>query len=183
MSIMPIRPIGCRCMAQDDPAWHNKECWIRQTDALRQQFAELQEWQRIIIGTGTDQEAVIRLAAMEYTKIAVQCWKDKVTSLEQQLASATYRLNVLEPEYTACQARAAAAERTRYGLENAVARYGQQIVDLEQQIAQVIAERNAAETRNENYRLKLNASDSVIAQLSEHLADDQAEIAWLQEKP
>ena len=92
-------------------------------------------------------------------------------------------MDVLEPEYTACQARAAAAERARYGLENAVARYGQQIVDLEQQIAQVIAERNAAETRNENYRLKLNASDSVIAQLSEHLADDQAEIAWLQERP
>ena len=38
VSIMPIRPIGCRCMAQDDPAWHNKECWIRQTDALRQQL-------------------------------------------------------------------------------------------------------------------------------------------------
>jgi len=157
VSIMPIRPIGCRCMAQDDPAWHNKECWIRQTDALR-----------------------------------------------QQLATATYRLNVLEPEYTACQARAAAAERARYGLENAAARYGQQIVDLEQQmdelpkhsvayqqritaleqqLAQVIVERDAAETRNENYRLKLHASDSVIAQLSEHLAEDQAEITRLQEKP
>jgi len=101
---------------------------------LEQQLAELQEWKRIILGTGTDQEAVIRLAATEYTKIAVQCWKDKVDNLEQQFAEMT-------------------------------------------------AERNAAETRNENYRMKLNASDSVIAQLSEHLAEDQAEITRLQEKP
>ena len=106
MSIMPIRPIGCRCMAQDDPAWHNKECWIRQTDALRRQLTE-----------------------------------------------ATYRIDVLEPEHTACQARAAAAEGERDRLENAAehwhalymdcaaekadaaARYGQEIVDLEQGLA------------------------------------------------
>ena len=81
------KPIGCRCMALDDPDWHSKECWLRQTAALRQQLAEM------------------------------------------------------------------------------------------------TAERNAAETRNENYRMKLNASDSVIAQLSEHLAEDQAEITRLQEKP
>ena len=61
---MNEKPIGCRCVARDDPAWHSKECWLRQTAALR-----------------------------------------------QQLSAATYRLNVLEPEYTACQARAAAAEQ------------------------------------------------------------------------
>lgn len=51
--------------------------------ALQQTCHDLEEWKRIILGTGTDQEAVIRLAATEYTKTAVQCWRDKVESLQQ----------------------------------------------------------------------------------------------------
>ena len=178
-----------------------------------------------------------QLVAMDELPKHSVAYQQRITALEQQLAEATYRLDVLEPEHTACQARAAAAEGECDRLENAAehwhtlywdcaaekadaaARYGQEIVDLEQglaaaylevrhyraacasvgetdghgwaettkelrkQLAEVIAERDAAETRNENYGLKLNASDSVIAQLSEHLADDQAEIARLQERP
>ena len=246
---MNEKPIGCRCGAQDDPEWHSKECWIRQTDALRQQLAEAQterndlqvtidaqctqilllqasdrayaeasarqmtmidhyslvqqqlaeaektmsgawesmgnmskrvedlktelaeaqEWKRTILGTGTDQEAVIRLAASEYTKLAVQCWKDKVNGLEQGLAAAYLEVRHYR------EACASVGETDGHG-------WAQTTKELRQQLAQVIAERDAAETRNENYRLKLNASDSVIAQLSEHLAEDQAEIARLQEE-
>jgi len=38
---------------------------------------------------------------------------------------------------------------------------------LEQQLAQVIAERDAAETRNENYRLKLHTRDQQLAEVQE----------------
>ena len=38
---------------------------------------------------------------------------DELVALEQQLAEATYRLNVLEPELTACRARADHAEQER----------------------------------------------------------------------
>lgn len=38
---------------------------------------ELEQWQNIVTGTGTDQEAVIRMAATEYTKVAIQAWKEK----------------------------------------------------------------------------------------------------------
>lgn len=48
----------------------------------------LAEWKKIVLGTGTDQEAVIRMAAAEYTQIAVQTWRDKVTQLERELAQA-----------------------------------------------------------------------------------------------
>ena len=162
------RPIGCRCMALDDPDWHSKECWIRQTDALR-----------------------------------------------QKLATTAYRLNVLEPEYTACRARAAAAEQhlkandAALGLTGVESRpqamyirdlqnqlahaefdhdhyelvkqqleavkqekqrnydhYSDQLAHFEQQLAQVIAERNAAETRNENYRLKLHTCDQQLAHVT-----------------
>jgi Cys-tRNA synthase (O-phospho-L-seryl-tRNA:Cys-tRNA synthase) len=42
----------------------------------RQRIQELEEWQKIVLGTGTDQEAVIRMAATEYTKVAIQTWKE-----------------------------------------------------------------------------------------------------------
>ena len=34
MSDMTTRPIGCRCIAMDDPDWHSKDCWMRQLAAV-----------------------------------------------------------------------------------------------------------------------------------------------------
>ena len=42
-----------------------------------------------------------------------------------------------------------------------------EVNSLEQQLAQVIAERDAAETRNENYRLKLHTRDQQLAEVQE----------------
>ena len=56
-------------------------------DAAREKVKELKEWQRVVVGTGTDQEAVVRMAATEYTKTAVQCWKDENAKLTAQLAT------------------------------------------------------------------------------------------------
>ena len=59
----------------------------RALDAEREKVKELKEWQRVVVGTGTDQEAVVRMAATEYTKTAVQCWKDENAKLTAQLAT------------------------------------------------------------------------------------------------
>ena len=56
-------------------------------DAEREKVKELKEWQRVVVGTGTDQEAVVRMAATEYTKTAVQCWKDENAKLTAQLST------------------------------------------------------------------------------------------------
>jgi len=56
-------------------------------DAEREKVKELEEWQRVVVGTGTDQEAVVRMAATEYTKTAVQCWKDENAKLTAKLAA------------------------------------------------------------------------------------------------
>ena len=59
---------------------------ILSTDAaLREELEQLREWKAIVLGTGTDREAVIRMAAAEYTKTAVQCWKDENAKLRQQV--------------------------------------------------------------------------------------------------
>ena len=72
----------------------------RQTIAeLEARVQELEEWKRIIEGTGTDQEAVIRMAATEYTKVAVQCWKDKVQELEDELTRLKGRIAVDEDSH------------------------------------------------------------------------------------
>ena len=94
-----------------------------------------------------------QLVAMDELPKHSVAYQQRITALEQQLAEATYRLDVLEPEHTACQARAAAAEGECDRLENAAehwhtlywdcaaekadaaARYGQEIVDLEQGLA------------------------------------------------
>ena len=59
----------------------------RALDAEREKVKELKEWQRVVVGTGTDQEAVVRMAATEYTKTAVQCWKDENAKLTAQLST------------------------------------------------------------------------------------------------
>lgn len=43
--------------------------------ALQAERDTLLEWKKIILGTGTDQEAVIRMAATEYTQTAIESWK------------------------------------------------------------------------------------------------------------
>jgi len=53
--------------------------------ALRLKVQELEDWKRIVTGAGTDQESVIRLAATEYTKTAVQCWRDANAQLQERL--------------------------------------------------------------------------------------------------
>jgi hypothetical protein len=60
--------------------------------ALQARVKELEEWKHIVTGAGTDQESVIRLAAYEYTKIAVQCWKEANARLESQLTQRTAEL-------------------------------------------------------------------------------------------
>ena len=64
-------------------------------DAEREKVKELKEWQRVVVGTGTDQEAVVRMAATEYTKTAVQCWKDENAKLTAQLATLQAQLAAL----------------------------------------------------------------------------------------
>lgn len=72
----------------------------RQTiEAQAARIRELEEWKKIIEGTGTDQEAVIRMVAAEYTKTAVQCWKDKVKELEAELARVKGQLTVDEDSH------------------------------------------------------------------------------------
>lgn len=50
------------------------------------ELTELREWKHIILGTGTDQEAVIRMAATEYTKVAIQTWKEANEEQRQEIA-------------------------------------------------------------------------------------------------
>lgn len=52
----------------------------------RVEIERLEEWKRIVLGTGTDQEAVIRMAAAEYTQAAIRCWKDKCEHQAQEIA-------------------------------------------------------------------------------------------------
>lgn len=74
-------------------SWLKIEGIQRQLELLKTDDAEqraeivrLTEWHRIVLGTGTDREAVIRMAAAEYTQTAVQCWKDKCDQQEQEIA-------------------------------------------------------------------------------------------------
>lgn len=60
---------------------------LRDYDTSQARVKELEEWRKIVVGSGTDQETVIRMAASEYTKTAVQCWKDKVEQLQATLAA------------------------------------------------------------------------------------------------
>lgn len=61
---------------------HNLHLTIEQQ---RKRIQELEEWQKIIIGTGTVQEAAIRMVAAEYTQVAMQVWEEKVEQQAQEL--------------------------------------------------------------------------------------------------
>jgi hypothetical protein len=54
----------------------------------REELAALQKWKSIVLGTGTEHEAVVRMAAAEYVQVAVQCWKDENAKLREELAQA-----------------------------------------------------------------------------------------------
>jgi predicted RNase H-like nuclease (RuvC/YqgF family) len=62
---------------------------ISRCDALKVELEQLREWKQIILGTGTDQESVIRLAATEYTKTAVECWRKENEKLKARVAELT----------------------------------------------------------------------------------------------
>lgn len=62
-----------------------------EVEQLKAELTKLKEWQQIILGTGTDQEAVIRMAATKYTEVAVQSWREEVGKLKAELAQATAR--------------------------------------------------------------------------------------------
>lgn len=50
-----------------------------------EEIARLKEWKAIVEGTGTEQEAVIRMAADDYLKPVVECWRGKVEKLQADL--------------------------------------------------------------------------------------------------
>lgn len=58
---------------------------------LEANVEKLEKWKRIILGAGTDREAVIRMAAAEYTEVAVQCWREANAKLEARVKAAEIR--------------------------------------------------------------------------------------------
>ncbi|MEQ1844271.1 MAG: hypothetical protein ABL983_01685 [Nitrospira sp.] len=71
------------------------------------ELTELREWKRIILGTGTDQEAVIRMAATEYTKVAIQSWKEanekqakEIARLRDEIELYSYAKQAIKEEHS-----------------------------------------------------------------------------------
>lgn len=64
---------------------------LKENAQLKAELETLREWKRITIGAGTDQETVIRMAASEYTQIAVQCWRQENAKLKEELAQSQQR--------------------------------------------------------------------------------------------
>src|SRR5574338_1195846 len=65
-------------MALCGAGWLSEKSLDRLIASHRQLQAErdgLLEWKKIILGTGTEQEAVVRMAATEYTQTAIASWK------------------------------------------------------------------------------------------------------------
>lgn len=75
--------------------------WL-QIEQQAKRLQELEEWQKIVTGTGTDQEAVVRMVATEYTKVAVQCWKEKCEQQAQQIAALREALQLLYDVQNGC---------------------------------------------------------------------------------
>ena len=88
---------SCDLFMHGEEAPQSEEAQLQAAlDAEREKVKELEEWQRVVVGTGTDQEAVVRMAATEYTKTAVQCWKDENAKLTAQLATLQAQLRQVE---------------------------------------------------------------------------------------
>lgn len=88
-----------------DPVLKNDEEQRQTIETQAQRIGELEDWQKIVIGSGTDQETVIRMAAAEYTKTAVQCWKNKVAELEAELARVKATMDPIDEECCNLQAK------------------------------------------------------------------------------
>lgn len=87
---------------------------------LKAELAKLQEWQQIILGSGTDKEAVIRMAATKYTEVAVQSWREEVGKLKAELAEARYlRENAESALNTHMEIHARVVNELRAALEEA----------------------------------------------------------------
>lgn len=106
---------------------------------LKAELAKLHEWQNIILGTGTDQEAVIRLAAAGYTQTAVQCWRIRVEKLEADLENARSAMHEhmeihakVVNELTQAQQR---EDRLREALEDAIGAVSELIRDWPKDLA------------------------------------------------
>ena len=113
-------------------------------DEYKRKYEELEEWKRIILGTGTDQEAVIRLAATEYTNVAVESWRREVDALTQQLAEVTKELAEAKCGEDLCghdhstqywELRANKAECLASEGQEAIGHYQGEIHTLEKQLA------------------------------------------------
>lgn len=76
----------------------NQERLKQQLAASEKRVKELEEWRTIVIGSGNDQETIIRMAASEYTKTAVQCWKVKVDQLQATVTAQQARIAKLETD-------------------------------------------------------------------------------------
>ena len=63
----------------------------QEIDRLKAELAKLQEWERIILGTGGDQEAIIRMAASQYIDTSIDCWKAEVAKLKAELEQSQHR--------------------------------------------------------------------------------------------
>lgn len=83
--IRSFRPASYLVLVRDVLANDAEQRRVIEQQATRIQ--ELEEWQKIVTGTGADQEAVVRMAATEYTKVAIQCWKEKCEQQAQQIAT------------------------------------------------------------------------------------------------
>ena len=104
----------------------------RALDVEREKVKALEEWQRVVVGTGTDQEAVVRMAATEYTKTAVQCWKDENAKLTAQLSTLQAQLRQVEGENELLKSgqRYMALEKERDTLRQLVEVHTKQLTEL-----------------------------------------------------
>ncbi len=97
--------------------------------ALQARVKELEEWKHIVTGAGTDQESVIRLAAYEYTKIAVQCWKEANAKLESQLTQRTAELEAVREQLRLANIDQANAEAKVNDLQAELERVREELVE------------------------------------------------------
>ena len=159
---------SCDLFMHGEEAPQSKEAQLQAAlDAEREKVKELEEWQRVVVGTGTDQEAVVRMAATEYTKTAVQCWKDENAKLTAQLATLQAQLAAMTESRDAWRLAQECSEKAYMSLATQIPseRYDydpvnlalldgakeqerigrKQIADLQAQLRQVEGERDAAD--------------------------------------
>lgn len=91
---------------------HSKTA-IEQIEQQAKRIQELEQWQKIVTGTGTDQEAVIRMAATEYTKVAIQSWKEKCEQQAKEITELREALQLLYDCQNGCPLPKYEADWTR----------------------------------------------------------------------